>query len=54
MSDVSNVLVKAGHAPRTISQHELSDVVVLLAILSTAEDIVAVRRTILAILGSPS
>ena len=49
MSDVSNVLVKAAHALRTISQHELADVVVLLALLASAEEIAAARRAILLI-----
>jgi hypothetical protein len=53
MSDVSNVLAKAAHALRAISQRELADVVVLLALLATAEDVAAARRSILAILDAP-
>ena len=53
MSDVSNVLAKAAHALRAISQRELADVVVLLALLATAEDVAAARRAILAILDAP-
>ena len=54
MSDVSNVLAKAAHALRSINQHELSDVVVLLVLLATAEDVAAARKAIISILDAPS
>ena len=47
MSDVSNVLAKAAHALRAINQYELADVVVLLVLLATAEDVAATRKSII-------
>ena len=52
MSD--NILGQAGLALREINQHELADLVTLLPLLVTAEDIAAVRGAILTILHPPS
>ena len=54
MSDVSNVLAKAAHALRAINQYELADVVVLLVLLATAEDVAATRKAIISILDASS
>ena len=54
MSDVSNVLANAPHALQAISQHELADVVLLLALLASAEDIAATRKAIISILDAAS
>ena len=44
---------KLPHALRAINQHELSDVIVLIVLLATAEDIADARKSIISILDAP-
>jgi hypothetical protein len=50
MSDVSDILAKAALALRENNQLELADIVMLLALLVTVEQIAAVRGAIFTIL----
>jgi hypothetical protein len=44
---------KLPHALRAINQHELADVIVLIVLLATAEDIADARKSIISILDAP-
>jgi hypothetical protein len=48
---VPDILAKAALALRDINQHELADIVTLLALLATTEQIAAVRGAILTVLA---
>jgi len=54
MSDVSNILAKAVHALREIKQDELADIILLLALLATKDDIALVRGATLRVLETAS
>jgi alkylhydroperoxidase/carboxymuconolactone decarboxylase family protein YurZ len=52
MSDVSDILARAALALRDINQHELADIVTLLALLATTEQIAGVRGALLRVLAA--
>ena len=49
---VPHILAKAALALRDINQHELADIVTLLAVLATTEQIAAVRDAIFTVLAT--
>jgi hypothetical protein len=49
---VPDILGKAALALRDTNQHELADIVTLLALLATTEQIAAVRGAIFTVLGT--
>ena len=49
---VPDILAKAALALRDTNQHELADIVTLLALLATMEQIAAVRGAIFTVLGT--
>jgi hypothetical protein len=49
---VPDILAKAALALRDINQHELADIVTLLALLATTEQIAAVRGAIFTFLAT--
>jgi hypothetical protein len=49
---VPDILAKAANALRATNQHELADIVTLLALLATTEQIAAVRGAIFTVLGT--
>jgi predicted amino acid-binding ACT domain protein len=53
MSDVSDILAKAALDLRQINQNELADILTLLALLATPQQIAAARAAILTILQTP-
>jgi hypothetical protein len=53
MSDVSDILAQAALALRAVNQDELADVVMLLTLIATPQQIAAVRGAILTILQTP-